>query len=396
MLCIVVLLWQFVCAGKEVPLKAFYSSNEGRITLRVEFLSGEKGGKSFRPLLDFYYEHVVLTSKKISQNGIDCDKDCLISGPEFRIKDNKSRSELRVRTGEVWARPWSGSQSGSGVKFSFLFKDNYGGYRDKNVLGLSANSLAWPAFRRLLDKDSVTLRIRLISSAISPRQILQNFATLQAELSLISPPRLPDFFLEAGVPFASLSYVSVEFADFSKIGFSGIIDLDSPWLFRISRLFYRKLVYQIAKRICRNPKHCDEEADLSPWRLSGHFLQISFSSEKKKLGKVFGVSLSVQELYSITSDGRILYNFSVFSELKENESIQLGILLLKRFDLYLSSSERGEGLSFMIADRCFNNPSLHLYLGFVAFIVAIIVTREFVIIAKRKQMLKSSFRSLIL
>ena len=396
MLCIVVLLWQFVCAGKEVPLKAFYSSSEGRITLRVEFRSGEKGGNSFRPLLDFYYEHVVLTSKKISQNGIDCDRDCLISGPELKITDNKSRGELRVRAGEVWVRPWLGSQPDSGANFSFFFKDNYGGYRDKNVLGLSANSLVWPAFRRLLDEDSATLRIRLISPASSPRQILRDFATLQAELTLISPPRLPDFFLEAGVPFAYLSSVSIEFADFSNIGFPGIIDLDSPWLFRISKLYYRKLADQIAQKICRNPKRCAQEADLSPWRLSGHLLQISFSSDDKNSGKVFGVSLSVQELYSITSDGRILFNFSFFSESKDYYSIQLGILLLKRFDLYLSSSERGEGLSFMIADRCFNNPTLHLYLCFVAFVVAIIVTRECVIIAKRKQVLKSSIRCLTL
>jgi len=362
---LLILLLADVCSAEEkdvnqpIVLKAEYTQKYSWLTWTFPFFYGyiHENLDQFIARVDFHFDKSILISDDLNPKGITCSHDfeCSYLEKETFIVENSNHKLISTHQAGVpmYFNPFLGSlQPYALPKFPFYLNLKDPNYKEMNTIGLAPGSDIWPYLALTYRSDRIFLQFQTNFKETNYKGLLSNMAVIESTMTLF--PNLDSRLLyqSSDIDMISAKGILLEVLGLS-LAFEGVFSYEDPFIFRACTSVYDEVVTQVSRIICKDFKSCQKADDLNPKYDVEQKLSLTFSNNARS-GQIkdMKIDFGIADLFSVDSDGLIVFNFGEYRHIEERQnSIILGLLFLRRVNLFIEYSDINKSLDLYMSLR---------------------------------------------
>ena len=345
-----------------------------RLIHEFEFYYGSSE-YGFNPIyceIDLYYDKSILLSKDISNNGIICNKEneCeknkkshyIVTNNQDVIETNLSYIPLYLELEDE-----SKEERDLKLEFELLDKDNI--TNENNLIGLNYNSKFLFFISKLYKKEQIWFSITT-DTDINKNMLFDKPEEISISLTFFENRFLENYFFQKS-NCLELKDFSIDFSGILINDVPGQIDINLPYLLKLSPDIYDEIIKRIKIVICKNINQCYKREDVYNGYDNNQRLTIIFKSREKNLDN-FSIKIFVEEMFYYDNKDFIQYNFDFFK--KKNKKIIFGILFMNRIDLIIYYEDFGKKDFLMYLSKKEKKKKNFLWeILVIAFFIALVI-----------------------
>lgn len=388
---ILIIFWAIlVCYGQtasnsQIVLKARYQFSTDRMIWSFPVFYGIPGENINQLYVRFHFHYLrtIFISDEIYHNGVTCtiDFDCDFKPTIVYIFDPTGKRELGAHSGTIgfyFKPPEVQMFNFSPNKMSFYLNASDPNFLKYNVIGLQAHSDFW----QYLIKFYFHLDHRIILFFETDVRAT-NFMTIQEDLSRITTTMtlnpsndIKRFLTVTSKDGFMVGSTEARFGDFC-FNTVATFSYEIPYIMKLNTQYYQKLIDLIKKIICIKPESCESDSDIYTNIYTKEKLTITFENEiNPMVTETFSVTFPIKELFFITPNGQIAYNFVSYKPQQSSQNVVIfGLLFLKKCNVMLSYNRHTEEYElFLSAKESSSGGIVTQLFVFLSVLLSVVVT----------------------